>query len=748
MDNPQQGRVIALIAYLIALALLHFTVIDPGFHLDANEIWLANGIASLLFGSRLLNPHFTPPADAATNGFVAGLTMITAIAAIPDGESSRVAVIALTTSWAICALSLFVILVRRSNGLEDRPWVLGFDKTVRAIGAPDIIFTFVLLSAVWQFHRTDPLEVFAILGAWTVIVALRPIEGVIGFFEWMVQNALRVSKEVVGEIAAYQNPGLVLIRQHDDKHLATGTMLLIGDPQGPPQLGVAINYVGRDEGRLLRTLALKLPPSLKKAAKRAGEVEGAARLFNPNEDEREDVKSVVARIGALRGIVDSGSDLTRLEFEVVNEAGLEEGKLIDVKIGEAPPVLYQIIDGVTQEELVQQKNKYGYAKAKARKIGRWDKEKEQFEPVSWLPEMNAPVFLKETGEFEPRASAIGHFPGTDYFVSINPSEAVTHNTAILGILGIGKSFLAIELVERMIADGIKVICLDLTNQYAEELKEFVNADREQALDDVLAKAGEGRPPGKSKEEGGSLHAFENAVLAQIREFLSADCGFPLRIINPSSFVVSKQTSGWGKDSAGFADLSPSEITAIISDCALRACQELGMTKSGRACLVYEEAHSLVPEWNSVASDGDKHATARSARAILQGRKYGLGCLLITQRTANVTKSILNQCNSIFAMRTFDDTGREFLGNYIGKEYAGVLPSLKERHAVFFGKASSCDDPVLIRLNDRDKFEAAFRAEHAPGELPEFQTVEELLGGERADGDNNKPEPDGPKIRTP
>ena len=62
---------------------------------------------------------------------------------------------------------------------------------------------------------------------------------------------------------------------------------------------------------------------------------------------------------------------------------------------------------------------------------------------------------------------------------------------------------------------------------------------------------------------------------------------------------------------------------------------------------------------------------------------GLGCLLITQRTANVTKTILNQCNTIFAMRTFDDTGKEFLSNYIGRDYAGVLPSLSERHAVLF-----------------------------------------------------------------
>ena len=70
------------------------------------------------------------------------------------------------------------------------------------------------------------------------------------------------------------------------------------------------------------------------------------------------------------------------------------------------------------------------------------------------------------------SSAVGHFPGTNYPVSIKSiDELVTHNTAILGILSVGKSMLAIELVERMMVAGIKVICLDLTNQYADELAE-------------------------------------------------------------------------------------------------------------------------------------------------------------------------------------------------------------------------------------------------------------------------------------
>ena len=45
---------------------------------------------------------------------------------------------------------------------------------------------------------------------------------------------------------------------------------------------------------------------------------------------------------------------------------------------------------------------------------------------------------------------VGHFPSSriiPYIKDIN--SLVTHNTAILGILGVGKSMLAIELVEKI-----------------------------------------------------------------------------------------------------------------------------------------------------------------------------------------------------------------------------------------------------------------------------------------------------------
>ena len=718
MQSNPKLRIVSILLYAVMLAALQYYVVRTGLLPNENSIWLLSGIAGLLFGSRLLNPYFTPPADAATNGFAALAALVAAGLVVTEQTTDAYILIATAGfSAVVLTLSIVVLLFRPPVGTDAPLWVTAADKAARQLGSPNVIFTLVILVSVWLFHRTRPLEVFAILGAWSVILALRPLEAVFDFIAWTrAQFDPAFKEEVVGLIAAYQSPNIAVIRQGSGSPITFGTTLLVPGEQGKWLLGVALNYVGRDEGNLLRTLTADLPDSLADYAKT--NIKPTAGLALPlvvPADKAPDIPAL-QWVGRLCGIVDSDTSFEFLRFEVIRENGLSEGRLVEARIGDHRGVLFQLIEGVTHEEVVQQKNKYGYARAKARKIGRWDAEERKFCHVPWLPNINAPVFLLDDAEFVANAGNIGHFPKTLYGVSLNMRDTVTHNTAILGILGIGKTYLSVELLERMIAEGTKVLCLDLTDQYAGLLADFIDPAYDLAANADLSAAGAGGVAHQNRELGGSQNRFKQAVLAHVRDFMDPDNGRFLRVLNPAQFGVTRQLSGMYNNSAELGSLTACEITSIFSNAALKVSQELGMTDQDRLCLVYEEAHTLVPEWNSVASDGDRNATSVSARAILQGRKYGLGCLLITQRTANVTKTILNQCNTILAMRTFDDTGKDFLSNYIGADYAGVLPSLGPRHAVVFGKASSCENPVLVRQNDRDDFLNVLRADHAPAQV--------------------------------
>jgi uncharacterized protein len=522
----------------------------------------------------------------------------------------------------------------------------------------------------------------------------------------------------VGEIVAHQAPGIVLVRQTDQRGQLFGNLLALPAGDGELTIGLAADYVGWAEGRWLRVLILDVPQEVRgcltKFFSKFSESQRAFALALAHKAEPSIAACiqdhpVVQRHTSLLGIVAPDTDIARLRFEVLRtDIDIEEGQLVEVRLGKRM-VLYQIVNGLTKEEILQQKNIYGFVRGEAKKIGCWEPGLGRFEIVKWIPQPNEPVFVVKSEQYQPRREAIGHFPATNFNVAIDPSPLVTHNAAILGVLGSGKSFLALEIVERLITEGIKIIALDLTNQYAVELKPYYDLAKEQPKLEKLAKIG---ADGKEKfsrnvEEGGSAASFANAIKEDLRDFLAAGVEF-LKIYNPATFEVWRQDSKPFQDRASMASLTPTEITRIITESLLELLQD-EMSDTARACIVFEEAHSLIPEWNAVASEGDKTATNGTAKAILQGRKYGLGCIVITQRTANVTKSILNQCNTVFALRVFDATGMEFLKNYIGEDYASVLSSLEDRHAVVFGRGSLCRSPVLLRLNDRDEFIATFRA---------------------------------------
>lgn len=59
----------------------------------------------------------------------------------------------------------------------------------------------------------------------------------------------------------------------------------------------------------------------------------------------------------------------------------------------------------------------------------------------------------------------------------------------------------------------------------------------------------------------------------------------------------------------------------------------------------------------------KALVSKMSQIALQGRKYGVGLMVLAQRTANVSKTVLTQCNTIISFQAFDETSFSFLSNY-------------------------------------------------------------------------------------
>ena len=108
-------------------------------------------------------------------------------------------------------------------------------------------------------------------------------------------------------------------------------------------------------------------------------------------------------------------------------------------------------------------------------------------------------------------------------------------------------------------------------------------------------------------------------------------------------------------------------------------------------------------------------------------KYLMGLMFFNSQPSSACTysyeepSILNQCNTIFAFQAYDETGFEFMKNYMGHHHVRALPNLGKRQGVIVGKASVSERPVIVRMHDQQR--SAASAEPGFFERPSTQTSE-------------------------
>jgi hypothetical protein len=706
----QKARVAMLIGYvavLLCVSRIALGVWFPPF--SQRGLWFYSGIAAVVLGSLLVTPFFSKPADTISYVVAALLGVLAAPPLSSEFVGGFLWIVTITFNVVILVVSLSAIALKDSTTPNKYKWSRSLFFFSATLGTPRIVFSSLFFYAIFTFHRSIPREYLAITAAWVFLIALKPFELATYILSRLsaIWGDSRLSVKH-GVVTGQQFPNIILVQQTESDSLSRGDLIVVQGSDGNPSVALTLDQIGFAGGIWHRTF--QFPISVTEsvyhidAATRIGLRHGL--VFRVDRQLLgETLKTVELWRGRDRlvGIVAPSTDVTQLEFEVIrSDVDLQEGRLVETSIN-SRTVLYQIINGLTREEILQQKNTRSFVIARGRKIGFWNSDTKRLQTASWVPQPNAPVYLAASIDCKLDPKAVGFFPNTDYHLGVDPDLLVTHNAAVLGILGSGKTFLTLELVERVVWSGAKVICLDMTDQYSVELSPFYRADDLQA---EIARLKEIGAQGKTSfsqnvEEGGSLIRFRAELKTILSTFMDpGQSENRVKTLNPAQFEVWRQDSKPYNNIASMASLTVVEITRVITEVCLEIAQAQGMTNTARYCLVFEEAHLLIPEWNSVAVEGDRVACNGTSKAILQGRKFGLGCIAVTQRTANITKSILNQCNTVFALRTYDATGIEFLKHYIGEDYAKILSVLEDRHCVVFGRASSCKDPALIRLNER------------------------------------------------
>ncbi len=757
VNLTQPQRIVAALIYLVLLICI-FLFLGGNLRalaLDVStdrSLWFYSGALLIILGKYVAEPFFTKPTDSIANSLAVMIALIGL-----DVKTSLFAY-SFILIYSISILGVTLISVGfKDSGNKTLRWISNSTYLISVhLGSSKVIFSFVFLSSIYSYLAAIPepdiVGFIILLTFWICIVFFDVIGKIIEFLDRFKAVSDRLNYEL-GKAIGCENPLLykVEIDNSGTSRVIQGMLVTVENIKGSRSIGIIINvkqllgkkwlsiYLLSDEkGNQLKVPSVR---SLFGDSKTIMNTEnsvfliGSVNDFHPDITEKVQQNYLYNNKESFIGYVESGTNLNTLRFHVMNTSvsnRIYEGSILTVSV-HGVRTLYQVIDGQTREELLENKDTYGFTIGVARKVGVYREGKKELEVISWMPEMFTPVFNSKEEDMstemlkELSKTSIGRLPATKYEIPIKDiNSLITHNTAVLGILGIGKSCLTFELIQKSLSkiEGLKVICIDVTNEYKQEDKlaryvanQLIESDKANAFNDINAKfeyietVGEGKYAKQIPDKSGNIEDYRRALKSDLTKFLFNLDDVPdeynpsnekrVKIYNPDYHKVSKG------EKMGIhvltPALSPAEKTRIITEETLKILMKFPPTSDGaqaRVLFVFEEAHSLVPEWNSIANEGDKTAVNGTAKVILQGRKYGLGSLVITQRTANISKSILNQCNTIFALRVFDDTGKQFLENYIGSDYSNTLPTLEERHAIAVGKALKLKQPIIIQLNDR------------------------------------------------
>ncbi|PMO00885.1 ATPase [Vibrio splendidus] len=158
-------------------------------------------------------------------------------------------------------------------------------------------------------------------------------------------------------------------------------------------------------------------------------------------------------------------------------------------------------------------------------------------------------------------------------------------------------------------------------------------------------------------------------------------------------------------------LVPNEIThlvtAVISRIIFESLQRYRRlnNKTLPTVLVAEEAHTFIKRYRDDSENQDVAAVCCQVfeKIAREGRKFGLGLVISSQRPSELSPTVLSQCNTFLLHRISNDRDQEQVHKMVPDNLRGLLrelPSLPSQHAILMGWASEL--PVLVKMKNLSK----------------------------------------------
>lgn len=171
----------------------------------------------------------------------------------------------------------------------------------------------------------------------------------------------------------------------------------------------------------------------------------------------------------------------------------------------------------------------------------------------------------------------------------------------------------------------------------------------------------------------------------------------------TALLAGRQDQPDGKGGVKIIDFSevPSDvlplIVAMVAGLAFSIHQWTPSDRRHPIALFCDEAHNYIPDLANEDSEG-RVAVRMFERIAKEGRKYGIGLAVISQRPAEVSRTVISQCNNVVAMRLTNPDDQARVRALLPDTLAGftdMLPVLDTGEAVVVGDASLLPSRVRV-----------------------------------------------------
>lgn len=468
IKNIIRNRFATLIILISLFMIIHYFIKrTPLPTTDTKDIWFYSGLGAMLFSLLFIEPYFTSPKNVLTNS----LPLFLVFLSIKQNYSNKLVWLVIFIFICIMILSsiLSMVLSEIGKNKSDRHIVNKISNIIKnfavKFGQGKVLYSIIFISTLLIYYggnRDDNNYSLAMFIFLFFIILINPKN---------FNNSFSIKKkdkniDAIGEIFAVQSNKIYLAKVFEDKkNINKFTTIKFKNCQDKTLIGFIFDIYELNNQQWVKICILE-------------ETSEGNDKITANVVYKIENKDLEIQINNFVGIVSENSNILKINFEYSKkERDLEEGNLLKVDIG-GKSIYYQVVNGITNSEALETKNKSGFIRGEAIQLGEWDNKELDLKKFGWVADMYSPVFKvinieKSPNKFVYPEYKLGVIPKTNIPSVINLHDAISHHIALIGVTGSGKSFLAREIIKELMQDT-KIICVDFNNEFIKYFNDINN----------------------------------------------------------------------------------------------------------------------------------------------------------------------------------------------------------------------------------------------------------------------------------